>query len=37
MGGIPDIQLQPTQPSIPPPILAELAALVALPTATRAA
>ena len=37
MGGIPDIQLQPTQPSISPKILAELAALVALPSATRAA
>jgi len=37
MGGIPDIQLRPTQPSISPKILAELAALVALPSVTRAA
>jgi len=37
MGGIPDIQLQPTQPSIAPQLLAELASRVALPTAKRAA
>ena len=37
MGGVPDIQLQPTQPSISPQLLAELAAMVALPAATRAA
>lgn len=35
MGGVPNIQLQPTQPSIAPQLLAEFAALVALPTATR--
>jgi uncharacterized protein (DUF362 family) len=37
MGGIPDIQLQPTEPSISPQLLAELASMVALPPATRAA
>ncbi len=37
MGGVPDIQLQPTQSSISPQLLAELASMVALPTATRAA
>jgi hypothetical protein len=37
MGGVPDIQLQPTQPSISPQLLAELASMVALPAATRAA
>jgi len=36
-GGVPDIQLQPTQPSISPQLLAELASMVALPAATRAA
>ncbi len=37
MGGVPDIQLQPTQSSISPQLLAELADRVALPSATRAA
>jgi hypothetical protein len=37
MGGIPDIQLQSTRPGISPQLLAELAAMVALPVATRAA
>lgn len=37
MGGIPDILLQPTQPSLSPQLLAELADLVALPSATQAA
>ncbi|MFH7242085.1 MAG: DUF362 domain-containing protein [Spirulina sp.] len=37
MGGVPNIQLQPTQPSLAPQTLAELADLVALPAATRAA
>jgi len=37
MGGVPDIQLQPTQPSISPRLLAEFASMVALPAATRAA
>ena len=37
MGGIPDIQLQSTQPGISPQLLAELAAMVALPVARRAA
>jgi uncharacterized protein (DUF362 family) len=37
MGGVPDIQLQPTQSGISPQLLAELASMVALPTATRAA
>jgi uncharacterized protein (DUF362 family) len=37
MGGVPDIQVQPTQPSISPQLLAELTSMVALPTATRAA
>lgn len=37
MGGVPNIQLQPTQPNLAPQTLAELADLVALPAATRAA
>jgi uncharacterized protein (DUF362 family) len=37
MGGVPDIQLQPTQSDISPQLLAELASMVALPAATRAA
>ncbi|MEA5448049.1 hypothetical protein VB780_05675 [Leptolyngbya sp. CCNP1308] len=37
MGGVPAIQLLPTQSSISPQILAELADPVALPAATRAA
>lgn len=37
MGGVPDIQLQPTQLSISPQLLAELTSMVALPTTTRAA
>ncbi len=37
MGGVPAIQLQPTQPSISPQLLAEFASMVALPTAIRAA
>lgn len=37
MGGVPDIQLQPTQSDIAPQLLAELASMVALPAATRAA
>jgi uncharacterized protein (DUF362 family) len=37
MGGVPHIQLQPTQPSISPQLLAELDSRVTLPTATRAA
>jgi uncharacterized protein (DUF362 family) len=37
MGGVPAIQLQPTQPSISPQLLAEFASMVALPGATRAA
>lgn len=37
MGGIPVVQLQPTQASLSPQLLAELAALVALPATTRAA
>lgn len=37
MGGVPDIQLQPTQASISPQLLAELSSMVALPAATRAA
>lgn len=37
MGGIPNVQLQPTQSSILPQLLAELASMVALPPATRAA
>lgn len=37
MGGVPDIQLQPTQPNISPQLLAEFASMVALPPATRAA
>lgn len=37
MGGVPDIQLQPTQPSFSPQLLAELDSMVALPTATSAA
>jgi uncharacterized protein (DUF362 family) len=37
MGGIPDIQLQPTQSSISPQLLAELTSMVTLPSATRAA
>jgi uncharacterized protein (DUF362 family) len=37
MGGIPDIQLQPTQSSISPQLLAELSSMVTLPAATRAA
>jgi uncharacterized protein (DUF362 family) len=37
MGGVPNIQLQPTQPSLSPQTLADLAELVALPAATRAA
>lgn len=37
MGGVPDLQLQPTQSSISPQLLAELASMVALPLDTRAA
>lgn len=37
LGGVPAVELQPTQATIAPPLLAELAAMVALPTATRAA
>lgn len=37
MGGVPTIQLQPTQPSISPQLLAQLSSMVALPAATRAA
>lgn len=37
MGGVPNIQLQPTQPSISPQLLAELASMVALPLDTRVA
>lgn len=37
VGGIPEIQLRPTQSSISPQLLAELDSIVALPTATRAA
>jgi hypothetical protein len=37
MGGVPTVQLQPTQSSISPQLLAELASMVALPSATRAA
>ena len=37
MGGVPNIHFQPTQPSLSPQTLAELADLVALPAATRAA
>jgi uncharacterized protein (DUF362 family) len=37
MGGPPNIQLQPTQSSLSPQLLAELSSMVALPTATRAA
>ncbi|WOD37052.1 DUF362 domain-containing protein [Nodosilinea sp. E11] len=37
MGGVPAIQLQPTQSGLSPQLLAELADLVALPAATRAA
>jgi len=37
MGGIPDIQLQPTQSCISPQLLAELDSMVTLPAATRAA
>ena len=37
MGGVPTVQLQPTQSSISPQLLAELSSMVALPAATRAA
>jgi hypothetical protein len=37
MGGVPDIQLLPTQSDLSPQLLAELAAMVALPEATQAA
>lgn len=37
LGGVPDIQLQPTQSSISPQILAELASMVTLPPDARAA
>lgn len=37
MGGIPDIQLLPTQSSLSPQLLAELYAMATLPEATRAA
>lgn len=37
MGGVPDIQLQPTQPSISPQLLAELTSMVTVSTTTRAA
>ncbi|HIK17387.1 MAG TPA: DUF362 domain-containing protein [Leptolyngbyaceae cyanobacterium M33_DOE_097] len=37
MGGVPDVQLRPTQSSISPQLIAELASMVTLPTATRAA
>lgn len=37
MGGVPDIQLQPTQSSISPQLLAELLSMVALSTTARAA
>jgi hypothetical protein len=37
MGDVPNIQLQPTQPSLSSQTLAELADLVALPATTRAA
>jgi len=37
MGGVPTVQLQPTQSSIAPQLLDELASMVALPAATRAA
>lgn len=37
MGGVPDIQLQPTQPSISPQLLAELISMVTVSTTTRAA
>jgi uncharacterized protein (DUF362 family) len=37
MGGVPDIQLQPTQPGLSPQLLAEFASMVALPPETRAA
>jgi uncharacterized protein (DUF362 family) len=37
MGGVPTVQLQPTQPSISPQLLAELASMVTLSPATRAA
>ena len=37
MGGVPDIQLQPTQSGISLQLLDELASMVALPTTTRAA
>ena len=37
MGGVPNIQLQPTQPNLSPQTLTELTDLVALPAATRAA
>jgi uncharacterized protein (DUF362 family) len=37
MGGVPNIQLQPTQSTISPQLLAEFASMVALPRAMRAA
>jgi uncharacterized protein (DUF362 family) len=37
MGGVPDIQLQPTQSVISPQLVAEFASMVALPPAMRAA
>lgn len=37
MGGVPALQLQPTQPSISPQLLAELDAMVAMPAVTSAA
>ena len=37
LGGVPNIQLQPTRSSISPQLLAEFASMVALPTAMRAA
>jgi uncharacterized protein (DUF362 family) len=37
MGGVPTVQLQPTQSTLSPQLLDELASMVALPPATRAA
>ena len=37
MGGVPDIQLRPTQSTISPQLLAEFSSMVALPAAMRAA
>lgn len=37
MGGVPTVQLQPTQSSISPQLLAELSSMVTLPPTTRAA